>query len=370
MYYFRQMKLLLSFILTVFICKIGAAQNNFTVSGKVTNLVTGLPMPSASVFAQNTTMGTVTDDEGNFKLSLPAGGYDLIFTYTGYRTESRRISSSDAAEKINVSLKEKEKELADVVIAATNEVPDGYLKYGAFFYDEFIGKTGDKNFCRIQNPEALHFFFSKKRNRLKITATDPLIIRNNILGYNIKYSLDSFTHEYSTQVSTYTGYPLYEELAGTDAQKKQWETARREAYKGSQLHFMRSIYNKDLKAQEFEIQFIVKVNGQDNAIKLKDPYGALNYQKDDSTQTVEIMPNQADVGVLFSGEKPTTAYLAENTGEPSAFQFSTLSFRPKESIVIEQNGYFYDQNDISISGYWIWDKVAKQLPYDYVYDFR
>ena len=40
---------------------------------------------------------------------------------------------------------------------------------------------------------------------------------------------------------------------------------------------------------------------------------------------------------------------------------------PGETIVIEQNGYFYDQADISISGYWTWDKVAQQLPYDYVF---
>jgi hypothetical protein len=45
-----------------------------------------------------------------------------------------------------------------------------------------------------------------------------------------------------------------------------------------------------------------------------------------------------------------------------------LSFRPNESIIIEQNGYFYDQNDLSISGYWGWEKVGEQLPYDYRID--
>ncbi|MEJ7609677.1 MAG: carboxypeptidase-like regulatory domain-containing protein [Ferruginibacter sp.] len=342
-------------------------QSSFTVSGKVTAEANGLPLPAASVFAQNTTLGTVTDAEGNFKLQLPAGGYDLIITYTGYRTESRRISSGDAMEKLNIGLKEKEKELAEVAIISTNEVTNGLAKYGVFFNEEFIGRLADSNYCRIENPEVLHFFFSKKRNRLKVTATDPLIIKNNLLGYNIKYNLDSFTHEYKSQVSTYSGYPLYEEMQGNDAQKQQWETARQAAYKGSLLHLMRSVYNRDLKGQEFEIQFIVNNNGTENAIKIKDPYGAFNYKKDDSIQTVEIIPNQPGVGILFSGEKPSVAYLNDNTGEPSAFQFSMLNFRPNESIVIEQNGYFYDQNDITISGYLTWDKVAQQLPYDFVY---
>jgi hypothetical protein len=354
------------FLLSVFFSfSFATAQTNFTVSGRITNDVTGQPMPAASVFAQNTTFGTVTDADGNFKLQLPAGGYDLVISYTGFRPESRRISSSDAADNLNITLKEKEKEMAEVAIVSSNEVMDGLEKYGAFFKNEFLGRLADSNQCRIENPEALHFFFSKRRNRLKVTATEPLIIKNNLLGYNLKYTLDSFTHEYNTEVSIYTGYPLFEEMQGDDARHQTWEAARREAYKGSLLRFMRSVYNKNLSQQKFEIQFIIKNANFDTAFKLKYPYEALNYQKDDSTQTVEIRPNQNDVGILFMGAKPSAAYLAENPGEPAAFQFSVLSFRPQQSIVIERNGYFYDQNDLSISGYWTRDKVARQLPYDW-----
>ncbi len=341
------------------------SQTYFTVSGTVTNEVTGAPMPATSVFAQNTTLGTVTDKEGNFSLQLPAGGYDLIFSYTGYKTESRRITTSDASEKIIIRFKEKEKELETVSVIASNEVMDGLTKYGQFFKDEFIGKSVNSKQCNIENPEVLHFFFSKKKNRLKITATEPLIIKNNALGYNIKYALDSFTHEYKTETSVYSGNPLFENMQADSTQIKTWEAARVTAYKGSMLHFMRSIYNKDLKEQQFEIQFIVNAYGKDEAIKLKDQYAAINYSKDDSLQLVEILPNQNVVGILYLVEKPSAAYLAENSGEPKDFKFSMLNFKPKESIIIEQNGYFYDQNDISISGYWAWDKIAEQLPYDF-----
>ena len=359
------MKLFFTFLACILFLNFAVAQNNFTVSGKVLNEKTGTPMPAASVFAQNTTIGTITDENGNFKLSLPLGGYDLVITFTGYRTESRRIATTDAGAAINILLKEKEKELETVAIISTNEVMDGLAKYGAFFNEEFIGKTPNSKRTNIQNPEALHFFFSKKKNRLKITATEPLIIKNEALGYNIKYTIDSFTHEYNSGTSIYTGFPLYEEMQGDSTQKVIWETNRKAAYNGSLLHFMRSVYNKDLKAQQFEIQFIIPQNGADNAIKLKDAYGAINYTKDDSTQTVDILPNQKDVGILFMGEKPAAAYLNDHPSEPKDFKFSMLSFRPNESIIIEQNGYFYDQNDISISGYWTWDKVGEQLPYDY-----
>jgi len=359
------MKLSFILLLSIIFLNIATAQNNFIVSGKVLSEVNGSPMGAASVFAQNTTLGTVTDENGNFKFSLPQGGYDLVITYTGYRTESRRITTADANENIIINLKEKEKELETVAIVSTNEVMDGLEKYGTFFNEEFIGKSANSVSTSIQNREVLHFFFSKKKNRLKITATEPLLIKNEALGYNIKYTIDSFTHEYNTGTSIYTGFPLYEEMQGDSAQKLIWEINRKTAYNGSLLHFMRSVYSKSFIEQQFQLQFIIQQTGADKAIRVNDVYAALNYTKDDSTQTVEILPNQKDVGILFMGDKPSTAYLNERPSEPKDFKFSLLSFRPNESIIIEQNGYFYDQNDISISGYWAWDKVAEQLPYDY-----
>ncbi len=359
------MKFICFLLFTATFINSAAAQSSYSITGTVLNEVTGTGMPVASVFAQNTTIGTATDKDGNFTLQLPSGGYDLVFSYTGFKTEITRVSGANSSEKIIIKLKEKEKELEAVSIVSSNEVLDGFAKYGDFFKEEFIGKSINSKSCNIQNPEVLHFFFSKKKNRLKITATEPLLIKNLALGYNIRYSLDSFTHEYKTEVSTFTGFPLYEKMLVDSITTLQWQQARAIAFKGSTLHFMRSLYNKDLKIDSFNVQFIITANGKEEALKLKDVYAALNYEKDDSTQTVEIMPNQPNVGILYLAAKPSVAFLSENKNEPKDFRFSILIFKPTESIVIEQNGYFYDQNDISISGYWSWEKIADQLPYDY-----
>ena len=37
-----------------------------------------------------------------------------------------------------------------------------------------------------------------------------------------------------------------------------------------------------------------------------------------------------------------------------------------ESIVIEQNGYYYDQTDITTNGYLGFKKIGDMLPYDYL----
>lgn len=341
-------------------------QAQLVITGKVITKETGLPLQGASVFAENTTLGTATDAEGNYKLYLPNGGYDLVVTFTGYSTEQKRISSSDASEKQNFELRLKEKELADVAIVASSEVKDGWQKYGSFFLDEFIGKTENSRNCTLKNPEVLKFYFSKKRNRLKVLASEPIQIDNKALGYTIQYSLDSFTHQYNTEVSLYTGNPLFKEMiAESDSQYNQWKDLRKKAYLGSSLHFMRSIFYKTLAEEGFEIQFIVKANEKDSALKLANPYAALHYSKDDSSNTVEIYPNQTNVGVIFTKEKPSENYSAAYPDEPKDFEFSLLSFVPNQTIVIEQNGYYYDQNDLTMSAYWSWSKVADQLPYDY-----
>ena len=71
--------LLLSFILLNTI----AFAQHITISGLVVDGITKDSLIGASVFAQNTTTGTITNSEGKFSLSLKQGGYDLIISYTG-----------------------------------------------------------------------------------------------------------------------------------------------------------------------------------------------------------------------------------------------------------------------------------------------
>lgn len=339
----------------------------FTISGKIMDASSKAPLQAASVFAQNTTFGTATDAEGNFTLYLPNGGYDLVVTYTGYETESKRISAADPDNKnIVVELKQKDKAMEVVAIVSSNEVKDGWEKYGFFFKDNFIGNTPFSQNCTLLNQDSLKFYFSKRKNRLKVLSNSPLEIQNNALGYKIKYTLDSFTYEYTTQVATYSGYPLFEEMQSDDvAQQALWKQNRLNAYNGSILHFMRSVYSKNLKKEGFEIQFVTKVNDIENAVTVKDFYGAINYSKDDSTQTVDFSPNQPDMAVLYKKEEPSVEYLAQNEDAPKKFQLSILSINPVHSVVIEQNGYYYDQDNITINGYWTWEKVADMLPYDF-----
>ncbi|RYF84857.1 MAG: carboxypeptidase-like regulatory domain-containing protein [Chitinophagaceae bacterium] len=78
----RPLLLLAAFIASLF----SFAQG--TISGTVVDADTKQPLEGASVFAQNTTRGTMTDKDGNFRLHLEKGGYEINVTFTGYTSRT------------------------------------------------------------------------------------------------------------------------------------------------------------------------------------------------------------------------------------------------------------------------------------------
>ncbi len=356
----------LSIVVSLSMYQQSFAQDYYVVKGKVIDKNSKAPLQGASVFAQNTTLGVASNSDGDFVIKLPNGGYSLIVTYTGYETESKRISNTSSQNDTMVfELSPQEKALAEVSVAISNEVKDGWQKYGDFFTKNFIGQSNFAKQCSIKNPEVLHFYFYKKKNKLKVLAKEPLSVENFALGYNLKFAIDSFTYEYNTGTNLFIGYPFFEEMQGTPEQQETWRTNRAIAYKGSMLQFMRSLFNRSLESDGFELQFIVKNKDEDYPIPLRDLYGSLNYEKDDSTQTVEFKPNQQEVALIYKNAKPEQSYLNSDSTIKKDFELSTLYFAPAESVVIEQNGYYYDQTDITTNGYLGFKKIGDMLPYDY-----
>ena len=73
--------------------------------------------------------------------------------------------------------------------------------------------------------------------------------------------------------------------------------------------------------------------------------------------------------MIYKNGKPEQAFFDFDSKAKKDFQVSTLSIAAGESIVIEQNGYFFDQADITTNGYWGFKKIGDMLPYDYAPEF-
>jgi hypothetical protein len=346
-------------LLSIFISTIVFGQ--FTVTGKVVDSTTKEPLFGASVFAQNTTSGTTTNREGEFSLSLKSGGYELIVSYTGYQSREIRISNNDN-NPLQIAMTKEEKAMEEVIIRSSNEVLDGWDKYGKFFLENFIGSTPNALQCSLQNPEAVHFYYYKKSEKLKVLATEPIIISNQALGYTLRYQLDSFMYYYKTQVSSYRGYCFFSEMDSSFAQQRIWSANRKKAYDGSKLQFMRSYYDSTLGEDGYEITMLDSVN-EKKFNKISNPYDTAYYGVYDSTHEVEVYyPRKISVSYK---KKPEPEYLKKfklpvNVGS----QISYIDLF--DAIVIKENGYFYDQKDWVNQGYWSWKNLADLLPYDYI----
>ena len=340
----------------------GMGQGNvFYIHGTVLDDKGGTPLSNASVFCQNTTTGTISNNDGLFSLRLNNGGYDLVISYTGYETQVLRVSNSMAdKDSLIIRMKEKNKSLEEVAVTGSALVADGWNKYGQFFLDNFLGTTVNAAQCTIENKEAINFYFYKKRNKLKAKAKEEIIIINQALGYKIRYQLDSFVNDYNTHISSYTGYPLFESLNGTPEQQQEWSKNRYRTYIGSRLHFMRSWYDSTLRDEGFEVETL-NTPGSDVGTVLENPYDSSIYGVDSGTVDIKI---NGRIRVTYNGRVPDKNYLIQNHFPLNArVQVSALEI--PSGFSIEENGYFYEQSEVTNLGYWAWKKIAELVPYDY-----
>ncbi len=92
-----------------------------SVRGRVTG-TNGEPLPGANVVVAGSTVGTVTDMEGNYSITIPSNTGQLVYSYLGYNTQTMPLTG----EVMNVSLSENRMALEEVVVTgydAESSVP-------------------------------------------------------------------------------------------------------------------------------------------------------------------------------------------------------------------------------------------------------
>ncbi len=84
----------LSLVLVLVLFALGTMIAQRTISGTI-NDDQGEPLIGANVLVKGTTTGTVTDIDGNYKLSVPEGSNTLVVSYTGYNTQELELGASN-----------------------------------------------------------------------------------------------------------------------------------------------------------------------------------------------------------------------------------------------------------------------------------
>jgi TonB family protein len=85
------------------------------LKGKVTSTIDGEGLPGVNVMLKGTTVGAVTDSEGNYLIPVPTAASNLVFTFIGFKPHEVTVENK---EELNVTLEEDASTLSEVVIVS------------------------------------------------------------------------------------------------------------------------------------------------------------------------------------------------------------------------------------------------------------
>ena len=136
-------KVLLGFALS-FLTIVSVLAQSKTITGKVTSAEEPEGVPGASVVVKGTTMGTITNLDGTYSISVPENASTLVFSFVGYLTKEVTIGASTV---INVTMDADVKLLNEVVVVG----------YGTQERREITGSVTSVNSEAIENLVAPSF---------------------------------------------------------------------------------------------------------------------------------------------------------------------------------------------------------------------
>lgn len=113
------MKLIIALFFSFFTLQITAQQS--VIRGTITEDATGEPLPGVTVFVEGTTIGAMSDFDGEFSIPIAPGLYDLRVSFISYETiniKGLKVEPGKVSLLDNLKMKEANFELAEVVVTA------------------------------------------------------------------------------------------------------------------------------------------------------------------------------------------------------------------------------------------------------------
>jgi hypothetical protein len=343
-----------------------------SVSGRVIDDSTHLPVQNANVFIANTTLGCGTDEQGRFQIrNVPVGPCEIVTSRVGYSMRVLRVTVSESRKaEFEIEAHAANVQLGEVVVSEPD--PIEWRKEAERFTKLFLGSTRNAKDCRIVNPEVLDFK-ADAEGAFSATAREPLQIDNRALGYHIEYYLGIFRVGEPTPtaatlfpgpVLTFEGQPKYTQLKPSSPEDTlRWQENRRRAFKGSLRHFLISLFNGELEREGFIIRLSSGVS-----LSASDPRTLLTATETDviaegPKSHEKILRFRGILEVEYVRELTELGYdLVKKKGSDAQISWLTLNY---DRVTIDSRGLTKDWFPTTISGYWAWKRVADALPLDY-----
>jgi len=182
----------------------GNTSNSVTkVNGKVTASDDRQPLPGATIRVKGTSIGTVSDVNGDFSMQVPSGAQTLAVSFVGYEPEGYPVSGG----YINASLRPSPKMLNEVVVTGAlgikrSDEVDGYSNtLSGKVAGVYVGAPGaeSKVFIRGLASNPVEVNQVENQTNVEFNIKDPYSVPSDGKQYTVEISqLDlNATYQYA-----------------------------------------------------------------------------------------------------------------------------------------------------------------------------
>jgi hypothetical protein len=346
------------------------------------------PLRNASVYINNTTRGTITDDKGQFQLSsLSPGAYEIVVTFIAFDPLVYPIRLTDSDYRIEFLLDRKEQELRPVLILPG----DTRKRYLDLFRKNLLGFTQTAQSCKIRNLDEVRFSAGNRKGDIVAYSDQELVIDNPYLGYTIYFQLTDFYLNEGLHAAHFFGYTRFEDWDREGSVKRKWKDRRKKVYTGSSQHFFRSLVQNNLVKDGFRVEDIQKMpdqrTGQATASATDPIVSQVMDQRVSSAPMLAIavradslLKPYADTGyrvyeLVFHEQLriyyPANTFLKQEvarvsllTDQPAIGTISGVRLRNRP-VLVDYRGRLVTPMNIYSDGIWAWERMANMLPEDY-----
>jgi len=340
-----------------------------TVHGTVLDEKTGKPLSGVNVFLSKTTLGTVTDADGVYRIEhAPPGVYDLVFQHVGYTMKIQQVQFAYVS-TIQIDTKLMPRILEGREVRITGRYTKERIRRLQEFTRMFLGETRNAKACRILNPEALDFKIDSTDGRWTARSEEAVVVENLALGYTVRNYIIRFKWSKSLSQIQQNIFTVFKPIPAADANTSEtWARNREAAFLGSQKHFLSAVAQHRIDEEGFKLY-------QSNIQPLEDRDSAFREEGSGF-----YIPSKIFYGRNRSGlSMDTVSYPQNKIGLAAGLvklQFKdwlkikygvTFSYLNLEghSLIVDSLGNNWNPTSYQITGRWAYSGAADKLPLDY-----
>ena len=247
------MKKITFFILVCFTVG-GLYAQSFVIEGKVLDAKTGETVPGVAVYLHGTTIITVTDGEGSFRLPVEQIiNTSLVFSHLSYDPLVIEPPLNPLPKEF--LLREKVNAIAAAMVVADRVSREEKME---MFREHFLGKSMAGKSCIILNEEDVRLHYDAKTDQLFASAENPIMVENKYLAYLVTFDLHEFSIQYKE--NPFGGYnPTRVTSIGTfsftdlNPYDLRIATRRNELYPRSPIFFWKNLVTNTLNETKFKV---------------------------------------------------------------------------------------------------------------------